>query len=274
MSILSVIGKGIVGNAIIKSFSNKKLSIYSYDKYKKSDNFETCLLSDIMFLCLPTNLNSDSRYNIQSIIDICGLLSQVEYSGLIIIKSTVEPGTTNILANKYKNLKFIHNPEFLTARTAYEDFHNQKHIVIGMSELLKTNDLNILVSFYKNNYPEADISVCSSNESEMMKISLNSFYAIKVQFFNELYLLSDKIDNCDYKNIVKLMLKNNWINPMHTLVPGPDGELSYGGSCLPKDTEALLQFMKKINTPHSVLQGTVDERNSMRTDNSKIYLYS
>ena len=44
------------------------------------------------------------------------------------------------------------------------------------------------------------------------------------------------------------MLKNGWINPMHTTVPGPDGQLSYGGFCFPKDTNALLQFMKTENS--------------------------
>ena len=96
-----------------------------------------------------------------------------------------------------------------------------------------------------------------------MKIFLNSFYAVKIQFFNELYLLCDKTKT-NYNNILDLMLKNNWINPMHTKVPGNDGQLSYGGNCFPKDTNALLNFMKFNNSPHQVLEATIDERNKMR----------
>ena len=66
------------------------------------------------------------------------------------------------------------------------------------------------------------------------------------------------------------MLKNKWINPMHTNVPGTDGKLSYGGYCFPKDTNALLQYMKREETPHGVLSATIEERNEMRQDNVNI----
>ena len=63
-----------------------------------------------------------------------------------------------------------------------------------------------------------------------------------------------------------MMLKNGWINPMHTNVPGPDGQLSYGGLCFPKDTNALNEFMKRNDIPHRVLDATIGERNEMRDD--------
>ena len=62
------------------------------------------------------------------------------------------------------------------------------------------------------------------------------------------------------------MLKNKWFTPHHTNVPGPDGKLSYGGACFPKDTSALFEFMKRLDTPHMVLESVVNERNSMRDD--------
>ena len=64
------------------------------------------------------------------------------------------------------------------------------------------------------------------------------------------------------------MLKNGWINPMHTTVPGPDGEISYGGLCFPKDTNALNKYMKRENTPNKVLEACIKERNEMRDDNN------
>ena len=60
------------------------------------------------------------------------------------------------------------------------------------------------------------------------------------------------------------MLKNKWISPTHTSVPGPDGKLSYGGMCFPKDTNALLQLMKKKDVPCKILEATILERNEMR----------
>ena len=68
----------------------------------------------------------------------------------------------------------------------------------------------------------------------------------------------------NFDTIIKLMLKNRWINPMHTVIPGPDGLLSYGGNCFPKDTNALLQYMKSVDTPHSVLENIIRERNDIR----------
>ena len=75
--------------------------------------------------------------------------------------------------------------------SAFEDFHNQKHIVLGNCNVSNDN-LENLKQFYKKYYPDALISVCSSTESESMKIFCNSFYAVKIQFFNELYDLSIK----------------------------------------------------------------------------------
>jgi UDPglucose 6-dehydrogenase len=271
--LISIIGLGFVGSAMYKSFKLNKVNIIGYDKYNKSisDNtFEECINTNIMFLCLPTIFdNNINSYDKSCIEEVCGELEKYNYNGIVVIKSTVEPLTLLYLQDKFSNLKLVHNPEFLTARTAFEDFHNQKHIVLGRCSKINDNDMELLVNFYKNIYPNAEISLCTSTESEAMKIYLNCFYSVKIQFFNELYLLSNAM-NCDYNVIKNLMLKNNWINPMHTDVPGPDGLLSYGGYCFPKDTNALLNHMKRLETPHMVLQATINERNNMRNDNTNI----
>lgn len=264
---IGIIGIGVVGGAVHKSFQNKNISdLVIYDKYKKLGSIDLMFDSDIIFLCLPTPYSSDLKcYDKSAIHDVCQELEKNNYSGLVVLKSTVEPQTTQILSNLYK-LSICHNPEFLTASTAYEDFENQKHIVIGKTKNMNPEHYEKLKSFFEKNYPDADISVCSSNESELMKIGVNNFYSIKIQFFNELYFLAQKQNDTDFNTVKDLMLKNGWIHPMHTLVPGTDGKLSYGGMCFPKDTNALLQHMIKENTPHSVLEGTVNERNLLRDD--------
>lgn len=265
---IGIIGLGFVGSSIYKSFKIKNIETYGYDKYKKFDSFEECLLSNIVFLCLPTQFNEiTNEYDKSIIYSICDDLEKNNYNGIVIIKSTVEPTTTDKLSEKFK-LKFIHNPEFLTARTAFDDFHNQTHIVLGKSKNITDDEIKLVENFYKLHY-NAKISVCTCLESESMKIFCNSFYSVKIQFFNELYLLCDKI-NCNYNNIVELMLKNGWINKMHTTVPGSDGKLSYGGLCFPKDTNALLNFMKQQNSDHMVLDAVIKERNIMRNDNDNI----
>ena len=267
---IGIIGLGFVGSSMLKSFKLKKCNILGYDKYKDSDTFSDTIKSDILFLCLPTIYDEEiKQYDKSCIESVCDDLFNHAYNGIVVIKSTVEPLTTDNLCKKYPSLKFVHNPEFLTAATAFEDFHNQKHIVLGKSSNVLDDDMEILIGFYRINYSDAKISVCTSLESESMKSFVNCFYSVKIQFFNELYALCERI-GCNYDIVKDLMLQNSWINPMHTNVPGTDGQISYGGYCFPKDTNALLEFMKINDSPHEVLEATVSERNKMREDNTNI----
>ena len=253
------IGNGFVGNALKKSFQLKGIDTIVYDKYQSIGSVEETFDSDILFLCLPTPYKNENGYDLSAIEENLSILSKNNYNGVVVLKSTVLPGTTRSLSMKYK-LYIIHNPEFLTERTALQDFNNQEHIVLGVNNVY---GLNKLISLYEANYPYAEISICSSEESESMKIMCNAFYAVKVQIFNEFYLFCEE-NGINYNIVKDLMLKNKWINPMHTNVPGPDGKLSYGGHCFPKDTSALNEVMKKQNIPNKVLSGCIEERDLMR----------
>lgn len=274
---IGLVGLGIVGSALFESFQLKgyKLNetLFIYDKNKNiNKNIGTLndlINVDIMFLSLPTQYDIDNTmYDIKPIIQTLDVLQQHACKSAIVIKSTVEPLTIDRLSDNYK-MDIIHNPEFLTARTAFEDLHNQKHIVLGKSKNCNEVKFSDVVNFYKINYPTAMISICTALESESMKLFLNSFYAIKVQYFTEIYLLCNKL-GIEYNNVKELMLKNGWINSMHTTIPGPDGNVSYGGLCFPKDTNALMYFMSKLDTPHDILKATINERNIMRNDGENI----
>lgn len=266
---IGVVGIGVVGGAVLTSFQLKmenEHTIVGYDKYRSFDPISEIFDTDVVFLCLPTPYDKSlETYDISSTHEILGVLSEHRYQGIVVIKSTVVPTTCQKLSDQY-GLAIIHNPEFLTAKTAFDDFHNQNHIVIGPTSNSPRKSVDTLVELFSRYYPEATISICdNAEESESMKIFCNSFYAAKIQFFNELYLLCRKL-GIDFNNVRSMMLKNNWINPMHTLVPGSDGQLSYGGACFPKDTSALLSFMKEEDVDHAVLGAVVSERNIMRKD--------
>jgi UDPglucose 6-dehydrogenase len=261
-----IIGLGFVGQSILQSFHTKDIDVIGYDKYKNGGigDFNAIVNCDIIFLCLPTLFSEETQtYDKISIYEVCDELEKSKYKGIVVLKSTVEPETTNKLSEKYRNLKIIHNPEFLTARTAFEDFHNQTHIVIGYGP--NCVDDGQLVQFYSKYYPKAEITVCFAIESESMKIFCNSFYASKIMLFNEYYLLCKK-NGSDFNKIKNIMLKNKWINPMHTDIPGSGGLLGYGGACFPKDTKALLSYMKEQNTPCKVLENVVNECSIIRKD--------
>jgi UDPglucose 6-dehydrogenase len=208
--------------------------------------------------------DESKEYNKSSLYEVCEYLSKSNYTGIVVIKSTIEPGTCRCLQKKY-SLNILHNPEFLTARTAEQDFENQKHIVIGGAKVNDTNSEE-LKAFYLKYWEDSTISVSVYEESELMKISVNCFYATKIQFFNEIYALINTYDGADYEQVVSMMLKNDWISPNHVTVPGTDGKLSYGGMCFPKDTNALYQLMLKRETPCKVLGSVITERNVMRNE--------
>lgn len=262
---IGIIGIGFVGSAIQQSINllNSHHTLTLYDKYKNMGTLKDILNTDMVFLCLPTPYDKQTQtYDKSAIYEICEQLND-QYHGLVILKSTVEPTTTESLARTYTQLELVHNPEFLTARTALQDFHHQTHIIIGKTSTCSNQLVQRLIDFYQTHYKQAQITQCTSTESEMVKINCNSFYAVKIQYFTELYLLCEKL-NVNFNTVRDIMLKNKWIHPMHTHVPGHDGQLSYGGDCFPKDTSALLAFMQKHHIPCKVLQGTVQERNDLR----------
>lgn len=272
---VSVIGLGFVGNAMFESFLLKGMSVgenlFGYDKYKNGGigSFDQCLMSDIIFLALPTPFsNTSKQYDKSAIDEVCVKLQDKNYKGIVVIKSTVEPETTNKLSYKYTDLQFVHNPEFLSAQTAFHDFHTQSHIVLGKGPTCNQKNMEKLIRFYEKYYSDNKnfaISQCNSTESESMKIFVNCFYSIKIQTFTEFYLLCQK-NGSNFDEIKKMMIMNGWINPMHTQIPGPDGQISYGGYCFPKDTLALCEYMVNKESPNLVINATIQERNSMRKD--------
>ncbi len=264
MSQIGICGVGFVGGALKYSFDKLSINYCLYDKYKELGNFNSLLTTDIVFLCLPTLYDETfKKYDTSALEEITGKLSKEDYSGVIVIKSTVTTGYSESLNRQFPTLKIIHNPEFLTARTANEDFHHQEHIVLGKTSFCGDLDLQRLYDFYHQNYPKAEISKTSSGVSESMKSFCNTFYSVKIAFFNELYQYC-QAKQIDYPETKRLMLKNGWINPMHTEVPGPDGKFGFGGACFPKDTSALLEDMKNEGTANKVLDAVINENIEIR----------
>lgn len=183
---VGIIGLGVVGHAIYQIYQESDLiETYGYDKYKDiGDPLEMMLQCHILILCLPTVYDTEThQYNKNAIYDVCHYLESNEYTGAVVLKSTVEPETTEKLVEKFPRLALIHNPEFLSARTAMMDIREQKHIVVGQSSGCGNDKLIEFINLCKLLHPGAEISIATSTETELMKIAVNSFYATKVQFF-------------------------------------------------------------------------------------------
>jgi UDPglucose 6-dehydrogenase len=272
MLTIGIIGIGYVGGAI-QALLEKHKHLYSaikvYDKHKQINTFIDILNTDLVFICLPTPYDeSFKNFNMSEIDNVINNLNNFNYKGLIIIKSTILPTYCAIKNDIFPNLKLIHNPEFLSAKTAVEDFEKQTHIVIGYTDYSK-DSINIIKNFYEelfsNRINEITISITNCKVSGLMKLACNSFYATKIQFFTELYLLCEKM-NLSFDEVKELMMKNNWINSHHTNIPGHDKTISFGGACFPKDISALNEFMISNNIPNKVISATIKERNEMRKD--------
>lgn len=258
---IGIIGAGFCGTACEIGFESIA-DICVYDKYKNTESLETAVEhSDIIFVCLPTPMDSETgecKTNIiKDVIEEISLMTNVRK--LIVIKSTVPPGTTDDLQTKYQNFTFVFNPEFLTEANFIKDFENQDRIIIGLPEADNKHSSNVklIENFYNDftlnqKYP-GEIFFVKNKEAEMAKYIGNCFLATKVIFFNEMYEIC-KSKNIDYKIASFLATKDKRIGMSHTTVPGKDGQYGFGGKCLPKDLNSLIYFAKENNVDPLLLE--------------------
>jgi UDP-glucose 6-dehydrogenase len=261
-TVVGICGVGFVGTAI-SAFFKDKLQVIQYDKYNGINTPDELLCTDILYICLPTQWGLKT-YDTKELCYTLKYLNDHKYSGAIMIKSTVIPPFVQQMNNNYPSLLLIANPEFLSAATAATDFANQRQVVLGFTDQSQCIRRSI-VDFHKNYFPGAEISECTSYDASLMKLGCNAFYATKIQYFTELKFLCDKI-GADFTSVKSMMLKNDWINPMHTQVPGHDGQVSFGGACLPKDTKALFYYMNLVKSPNAVIEAVSQERDAMRNN--------
>ena len=142
---IGIIGNGFVGSAIMHGFILHVDDIMIYDKDPKRSTHsmkELVNSSDVIFVCVPTPMFESGECDLSIVNSVADELAQYECIGkkVIVIKSTVVPGTTEKLAQKHPKMNFVFNPEFLTERKARLDFINTSRIVLGSNNLL-ANDI-------------------------------------------------------------------------------------------------------------------------------------
>ena len=231
MKTIGIIGNGFVGKAVKESFKNH-FDVFIFDTDKRKANVESLneLINKcrIIFLCLPTPMNLDDgschlgivEDTLSKIDDWC---DEMEYYGLeqrtIVIKSTIQPGTTEKWNQKYKKIDIAFNPEFLTEANSIEDFKNQNRIIIGSTRKVGAK----IKSIYSKVFPKVPIIKTSSTIAEMIKYFTNCFLAMKVSYANEMYQICEKLD-IDYDKVVEYAVRDERIGISHLNVPGPDGD--------------------------------------------------
>ena len=244
---LGVIGHGYVGESQSFAFSPSfDVRVYDKDSLKSTHSLNEVLDSDFIFVCVPTPMKKDGSQDLSFVEN---FFKTTKEGPIYIIKSTVIPGTTNLLNEKFKNLKIIFSPEFLTERTAKLDILTQTRIILGGDKNLTSKVRNIYDIRFKNK----TIIETDSLTAEYIKYMNNTFFASKVSIMNEFYRLANHL-GVDWETALYGFVSDQRIGDSHLHVPGPDGKLGFGGTCFPKDINAFISFAKKNNVNMNVLE--------------------
>lgn len=267
---IGIIGQGFVGTAVREKFK-KDFIVLAHDKDASkcgvheegevlvsespisiADIVKNCT---VIFLCVPTPMFENGECDIrivESVVD--DVAKEAEFQDknvLIILKSTVPPGTTENLNNISKNVTVIFSPEFLTEANANFDFETQNRIVIG-TDYIEAIDLSL--SVFKKSFPDAKMIIISSKEAEMVKYTTNLFLATKVSYFNDIYTICREL-GVSYDNVIEATMHEPRIGKSHYMVPGPDGDRGFGGHCFPKDMAAILHIASNLGLAVPTITG-------------------
>ncbi len=266
---IGIIGQGFVGTAVkegLKQFY--EIDTFDLDKTKRNVDYieEIIDKNDFIFVCLPTPMKKDGSCDTSIVentvmkLDNLALKRQC-INRIVIVKSTIPPGTTERLNKECKHIQVVFNPEFLTEINFIDDFKNQDRIIIGGPRPASTKVRQL---FYKA-FPKAHMIKTHSTIAEMVKYFTNTFLSTKVSFANEMKQICDEI-NIDYDKVVEYATYDNRLGKSHWAVPGPDGKLGFGGSCFPKDINALIHLAGQLDLCPDVLLGVWEKNLEVRPE--------
>ena len=229
---IGIIGNGMVGSTLATWFD--RALIYDIDPERSPNSLsELNEQSEIIFVAVPTPFNDQFDLSlVEKAVD------SIEGSKAIVIKSTVLPGTTTKLQQKYDQHQFIFNPEFLTEKTAKKDFLHPKMQLVGY-----TNQSQKIAPKILQLLPTAPLSkILKAEEAEAVKYFRNTFYATKVVFANQFFDFCQNTD-LDYEVIKEIVKQDPMVGPNHLEIFHQGGR-GAGGKCLAKDLAAFSNLTK------------------------------
>lgn len=261
---IGIIGLGFVGGAIKHSFE-KHFNILSYDidpqKSTVSDIQSMVTQCKFIFITLPTPMNTDGSCNLTNIHNALQDLHTHSNGNIAILKSSIPPGTTLVLADAYSNIDIVFSPEFLTERNANQDFEEQNKVILGGDPEITTQ----VAYLFKQVCPLAHTCETDFTTAEMVKFTTNCFLASKVSTFNEMYQICSKL-GIDYDKMIALTLLDDRIGESHTKVPGWDGHFGFGGSCFPANVNILIARAKELGVDTKMLRACWEKNLEVRPE--------
>ena len=261
---IGIIGRGFVGSAVEFGFSpntgcDAEIRVYDKEPSKSLHSLEeTVNESDIIFLSVPTPSNKDGSMNLDIVRQVLQDISDVNQNphNIILLRSTVTPGTTRKLQEQFDNIRIVFNPEFLTERSAKFDFINQSRFILGCGDsALEMYQTEEVADLFKDRFGES-ISIIQTNfeTAELIKYMNNCFFATKISFLNEMYQVAEK-SGVDWEMALDGFVRDGRVGHSHMNIPGPDGKFGFGGSCFPKDVQAIINYGESLDLNMNTLKG-------------------
>jgi UDPglucose 6-dehydrogenase len=245
-------GLGVVGSAAYGHFKRTGRELRLYDPNRDLGSRAEINDADIVFVCVPTPYSPERGFDDTILHQALGILQEPK---VVVIKSTVLPGTTEACQARYPQHAFLFNPEFLRQDFAQQDFSRPDRQLVGYTAQSRHAAELILELL-----PDAPFTqTMIARQAELVKYATNAFLALKVTFANEIFDLACALD-IEYSVVRDAVAADERIGPSHLAVLD-GGYRGYGGKCLPKDTKALIQLGERLGVPLGLMR-TADRINA------------
>lgn len=235
-------------------------------RFSVSDDPSLSISSDISYIAVGTPCDKSGHINLRYVrrvaLDIGSSLKMSNHNQLVVVKSTVTPGTArNVVKGIVErtsgkkagtDFRLCSNPEFLREGNAIDDTERPDRIIIGSDDPLAIDRLE---AFYKELHAEhtPQIIRTTHENAELIKYANNSFLATKISFINTIANISERTPFADVTAVAQGIGLDSRIAPTF-LAAG----LGYGGSCFPKDLDALITESKRRGYNPKLLEATRD----------------
>lgn len=251
---LGIVGMGVVGSANAAGFNLLGHTVVTHD-IKFDTTIHDVLDTEIVFICVPTPNTDTGHCDVSAIESVIDELSQNDYKGIVAIRSTVIPGFTDSMSEKYLNLAICFVPEFLRERCAADDFiNNHQLLAVGTTDVYVYQKIVAAHGSLPNKTKQLKPA-----EAEILKYFNNAYAALRITFANIMFELCQKYE-ADYSAVKDTYILTGKSNDLYLDV---NNRLrGFGGMCLPKDVEALMSLLNKHNLDYSLIE-------SVNADNKK-----
>jgi glycosyltransferase involved in cell wall biosynthesis len=249
---LGVVGLGAVGQAVADGFRALGHQVGGFDIKCPDQRLEDVLDADILFLTLPTPALPDGTCDTSAVESVVARLADARFPGLVVVKSTIIPGTMARLHERHPRLRLAHNPEFLRERSAAKDFlENQDICVVGARNL---EDAELLARLHRPFVGE--VAIVPPLEAELVKYFANGFNALRVLYASQFFELCRRL-GASYDAVKATAVKRYNIGDHY--LDGSADLLGFGGRCLPKDVLAMARLYDRVLPDRQLFAAMVRE---------------